>query len=609
MKKIVALALALLLPLSTLTPGALAVEHAAPPVQPEENPLPDVWTEVSTAEELFAAGGSAPLVRLTEDLTVTAADAQFFPFWTPTTLDMNGHCIRVAQGGCFSFGGGAYPLILIGDGGETGLLQVEAGGELQIENLDASQVTGLLVRQAEGGWLVTQTVAAAPEQMIYAQAPVLRENSASFAVLPQGLAQEELLERLPELSVSVNFQGVSEPVTIPADQFSWDLDTQWPGIEAGHRTLLHAQPVGPLSGVDWPESELSPVLFDALTCELAILVDGAAIGNIAVRNYVCGSSYALSIFLPDQVQPDGHPLSSERSPAFLELSLDNGATWFSASDGEDVDTDLLFIRLSARQEDAPGEFQASLDVLQETGPLLIRAGADYRGEGYRYRLYTDTLSLSSAGVPTQSDIGGSRGGTLDILPARPDPEPPAQLEAEPPLQLKPEPEPPTQPEPEPEPPTRPEPEPELPTRPEPEPELPTQPEPEPPTQPEPEPVPLVQQNPDPVLSIQPAPESTAQSEPPQDSVLPAVVQQPQAQVPEPEPSSTPATPEPLSPVQPANVQPPAQPKNQPVDTEPEGLSPAVQIAAGAAVTCVLVAVAAAKPAAPLNWLRRLLHRL
>ena len=571
MKKIVALALALLLPLSTLTPGALAVEHAAPPVQPEENPLPDVWTEVSTAEELFAAGGSAPLVRLTEDLTVTAADAQFFPFWTPTTLDMNGHCIRVAQGGCFSFGGGAYPLILIGNGGETGLLQVEAGGELQIENLDASQVTGLLVRQAEGGWLVTQTVAAAPEQMIYAQAPVLRENSAAFTALPQGLTQEELLERLPELSVSVNFQGVSEPVTIPADQFSWDLDTQWPGIEAGHRTLLHAQPVGPLSGVDWPESELSPVLFDALTCELAILVDGAAIGNIAVRNYVCGSSYALNIFLPDQVQPDGHPLSSERSPAFLELSLDNGESWFSASVGEDVDTDLLFLRLSERQEDAPGEFQASLDVLQETGPLLIRAGADYRGEGYRYRLYTDTLSLSSAGVPTQSDIGGSRGGTLDILPARPDPEPPAQLEAEPPLQLNPEP--------------------------------------EPPTQPEPEPVPLVQQNPDPVLSIQPAPESTAQPEPPQDSVLPAVVQQPQAQVPEPEPSSTPATPEPLSPVQPANVQPPAQPKNQPVDTEPEGLSPAVQIAAGAAVTCVLVAVAAAKPAAPLNWLRRLLHRL
>ena len=590
MKKIVALALALLLPLFTLTPGALAVEHAAPPVQPEENPLPDVWTEVSTAEELFAAGGSAPLVRLTGDLTVTAADAQFFPFWTPTTLDMNGHCIRVAQGGCFSFGGGAYPLILIGNGGETGLLQVEAGGELQIENLDASQVTGLLVRQAEGGWLVTQTVAAAPEQMIYAQAPVLRENSASFAVLPQGLAQEELLEQLPELSVSINFQGQSEPVTLPADQLSWDLETQWPGIEAGHRTLLHAQPVGPLSGVDWPESELSPVLFDALTCELAILVDGAAIGNIAVRNYVCGSSYALNIFLPDQVQPDGHPLSSERSPAFLELSLDNGATWFSASVGEDMDTDLLFIRLSARQEDAPGEFQASLDVLQETGPLLIRAGADYRGESYRYRLYTDTLSLSSAGVPTQSDIGGSRGGTLDILPARPDPEPPAQLEAEPPLQLNPEPEPPTQPEPEPE----------LPTRPEP--------EPEPPTQPEPEPVPLVQQNPDPVLSIQPASESTAQSEPPQDSVLPAVVQQPQAQVPEPEPSSTPATPEPLSPVQPANVQPPAQPKNQPVDTEPEGLSPAVQIAAGAAVTCVLVAVAAAKPAALLNWLRRLLHR-
>ncbi len=629
MKKIVALALALLLPLSTLTPGALAVEHAAPPVQPEENPLPDVWTEVSTAEELFAAGGSAPLVRLTEDLTVTAADAQFFPFWTPTTLDMNGHCIRVAQGGCFSFGGGAYPLILIGDGGETGLLQVEAGGELQIENIDASQVAGPLARQAEGGWLVAQTVAAAPEQMIYAQSPVLKEHSAAFAALPQGLTQEELLERLPELSVSVNFQGQSEPVTIPADQLSWDLDTQWPGIEAGHRTILHAQSVGPLSGVDWPGSELPPVLFDALTCELAILVDGAAIGNVTARNYVRGSSYALSIFLPDQVQPDGHPLSSERSPAFLELSLDNGATWFSASDGKDVDTDLLFIRLSARQEDAPGDFQASLDVLQETGPLLIRAGADYRGDGYRYRLYTDTLSLSSAGVPTQSDIGGSRGGTLDILPARPDPEPPAQLEAEPPLQLKPEPEPPTQPEPEPEPPTRPEPEPEpparpepepepptrpepepeLPTRPEPEPELPTQPEPEPPTQPEPEPVPLVQQNPDPVLSIQPAPESTAQPEPPQDSVLPAVVQQPQAQVPEPEPSSTPATPEPLSPVQPANVQPPAQPKNQPVDTEPEGLSPAVQIAAGAAVTCVLVAVAAAKPAAPLNWLRRLLHRL
>lgn len=36
MKKIAALALATLL----LTPGALAVEHAAPPVQPEENPSP-----------------------------------------------------------------------------------------------------------------------------------------------------------------------------------------------------------------------------------------------------------------------------------------------------------------------------------------------------------------------------------------------------------------------------------------------------------------------------------------------------------------------------------------------------------------------------------------
>lgn len=518
MKKIVALALALLL----LTPGALAVEHAAPPVQPEENPLPDVWTEVSTAEELFAVGGSAPLVRLTGDLTVTAADAEFFPFWTPTTLDMNGHCIRVAQGGCFSFGGGAYPLILIGDGGETGLLQVEAGGELQIENLDASQVTGLLVRQAEGGWLVTQTVAAAPEQMIYAQAPVLRENSASFAVLPQGLAQEELLEQLPELSVFINFQGQSEPVTLPADQFSWDLGTQWPGIEAGHRTRLHAQPVGPLSGVDWPESKLSPVLFDALTCELAILVDGAAIGNIAVRNYVCGSSYALNFFLPDQVQPDGHPLSSERSPAFLELSLDNGESWFSASVGRDVDTDLLFLRLSERQEDASGEFQASLDVLQETGQLLIRAGADYRGEGYRYRLYTDTLSLSSDGVPVQSDIGGSRGGTLDILPVPPELEP--------------------------------------------------EPEPEPAAQPE-----LLQEN-----------------------VRSAVVQQPQ--VPEPEPEQV-STPEPLSPVQPASVQPPAQPQNQLVDTEPERLSPAVQIAAGAAVTCVLVAAAAL-----LNWLRRLLHK-
>ena len=56
--------------------------------------------------------------------------------------------------------------------------------------------------------------------------------------------------------------------------------------------------------MDWPESELSPVLFDALTCELAILVDGAAIGNIAVRNYVCGSSYALNIFLrPTQPPP------------------------------------------------------------------------------------------------------------------------------------------------------------------------------------------------------------------------------------------------------------------------------------------------------------------
>ena len=40
MKKIVALALALLLPLSTLTPGALAVEHAAPPHMKYANPHP-----------------------------------------------------------------------------------------------------------------------------------------------------------------------------------------------------------------------------------------------------------------------------------------------------------------------------------------------------------------------------------------------------------------------------------------------------------------------------------------------------------------------------------------------------------------------------------------
>ena len=60
MKKIFALALALLLPLSTLTPGALAVEHAAPPVQPEENPLPDVWTEVSTAESCSPQGEAPP---------------------------------------------------------------------------------------------------------------------------------------------------------------------------------------------------------------------------------------------------------------------------------------------------------------------------------------------------------------------------------------------------------------------------------------------------------------------------------------------------------------------------------------------------------------------
>lgn len=222
---------------------------------------------------------------------------------------MNGHHIQIEAGGWFSFGGrAASPVVITGDGGEEGAFRVAPGGRLQLGDVDASRLTGLLARQAEGGWLEIREVTAQPEQIAYAQAPVLHQLRASFAALPLGLSQEELAAQLPEPEVYVNYQGqTSMMLSIPADRLSWDIQENREDISAGRRTVLHARPNGPISGEGWPESGLTPTLFAPVSCELAILVDGAAIGYIIDHHTVQGSSYQLYLLFPDRVQPENLP--------------------------------------------------------------------------------------------------------------------------------------------------------------------------------------------------------------------------------------------------------------------------------------------------------------
>lgn len=296
MKKLTALSLALLLALFPAAAGALAMEQLHPPAQTEspdisqeepegettstqpeapegettsmqsEEELP-VWTEVSTIDALCAAGGSAGHIRLTADLIASDPDLQFHTLWTPTTLDMNGHHIQIEEGGWLSFGGGSTPVVILDHGGEEGAFRVLSGGRLELGDVDASRLTGLLARQAEGGCLVVSEVTAQPEQIAYAQAPVLYQLRASFAALPLGLSQEELAAQLPEPEVFVNYQGqMSMMLSIPADRLSWDIEENWEDISAGRRTVLHARPNGPISGEGWPESGLTPTLFAPVSC-------------------------------------------------------------------------------------------------------------------------------------------------------------------------------------------------------------------------------------------------------------------------------------------------------------------------------------------------------
>lgn len=610
MKKLTALSLALLLALFPAVTGALAMEQLLPPTQteppavsqeePEEAPLqpeeelppaqPEeseeedpptqpveelpqlpVWTEVSTVDELCAAGGSADHIRLTADLTVSDPGLQFYTFWTPTTLDMNGHHILIEAGGWLSFGGNTLsPLVIVGNGEEEGAFRVLPGGRLDLEDVDASQLTGLLARQAEGGCLVTGKVTAQPEQIVYAQAPVLYQLRASFAALPLGLSPEELAAQLPDLEVFVNYQGqMSIMLSVPAGRLSWDIQENWEDISAGRRTVLHARPNGPIAGEGWPESELTPILFAPVTCELAILVDGAAIGQIIDHHTTYGSSYELYFLFPDRVQPEGLPLSEERGPACLEFSLDGGETWLSVAAGEEgLDTDLLYAELYDERDKGSQEPYAQLGFYQMNVTFSVRAWADYQGESYTFRLYTDTLTLSPEGVHIDPGIGGSRGGTVDLLPTPPDP---PVTETDPPKPVRP-------PVEEIDPPK-----PITPPVEETDPPVPVT----PPTEETDPPGPAVSSEPGEAHENQP-------EEPPEEPAKPA------------EPAPHPAqTTSPDSQTQHTAVAP--SPEKQPASALP---SPTAQVLAGTAVTVTLVtAAAAAKPAAILNWLRRLFRKL
>ena len=558
------------------------MEEENPPIQAEEElPEPPVWTELSTIEELCAAGGRADHIRLTADLTVSDPDLQFYTFWTPTTLDMNGHHIQIEEGGWLSFGGNTLsPLVMVGHSGEEGAFQVLPGGRLDLEDLDASQLTGLLARQAEGGCLVVSEVTAQPEQIAYAQVPVLYQLRASFAALPLGLSPEELAAQLPDPEVFVNYQGqMSSMLSVPAGRLSWDIQENWEDISAGRRTVLHARPNGPISGEGWPESELTPILFAPVTCELAILVDGAAIGQIIDHHTTYGSSYELYFLFPDRVRPEGLPLSEERGPACLEFSLNGGETWLSVAAGEEgLETNLLYAELYDERDEGSQEPYAQLGFYQMNVTFSVRAWADYQGEGYAFRLYTDTLTLSPEGVHIDPGIGGSRGGTVDLLPTPPDP---PVTETAPPEPVRPPVEDTAPPEP---------------VRPPVEDTDPT------------EPVrPPVEDN-DPPEPVSPLAEDT---DPPEPVTAPTEASDPPV-----ERSESPNEPADLAP-HPAQTTPPdsqtqhtaaaPSPEKQPASTLP---SPTVQVLAGTAVTVTLVTAAAAtKPAALLNWLRRLFHKL
>lgn len=571
-------------------------EEENPPVQAEEElPQSPVWTEVSTIEELCAVGGSAGHIRLTADLTVSAPGFQFYTFWTPTTLDMNGHHIRVASGGNLTFGGGATPVVILGDGGEEGAFRVLPGGRLDLGDVDASQLTGLLVRQAEGGWLVAEDVTAGPGQISYAQAPVVCRRVTGFAAVAQGLSPEELLEQLPDAKVFINYQGRYEQAVIPAEQLSWDLAEQWEDIEAGRRTVLHARPAGPITGESWFESELTPTVLAPIPCELAILVDGAAIGEINSIHDIYGSTYSLGILLPNQVQPEGLPLSRERGPACLEFSLDGGESWQSVSAGDKVlYTELLYADILEHRDAEPWETVASFGIFQMNTSVLVRVWADYQGEGYTFRLYTDTLTLSPEGAYVGAGSGGSRGGTVDLLPTPPDPpvtEPDPPEPVRPPVEDIDPPEPVRPPAEEIDPP-----EPVIPPVEEtdpPEPVIPPVEETNPP-----EPVTPPVEETDPPEPVTPPAEGQEASDPPGESF-----ERPNEP---PDPAFYPAqTTPPDSQTQHTAAAP--SPEKQTASALP---SPTVQVLAGTAVTVTLVtAAAAAKPAAVLNWLRRLFHKL
>lgn len=656
MKKLTALSLALLLALSPAVTGSLAMERLpppaeaeegavvspeepeddlqpvqpaepekeAPPIQPEEEvppaqpeeenppaqpedelPRPPAWTEASTIDELCAAGGSADRIRLTADLTVSVP-RQFYTFWTPTTLDMNGHHIRVASGGNLTFGGGTTPVVILGGGGEEGAFRVAPGGALSLSDTDASQYSGVLVRQEESGWLTINKVSAQPEQIVYAQAPVVRERVTGFSAVPQGLSPEELLEQLPDAKVFINYQGRYEQAVIPVEQLSWDLAEHWEDIEAGRRTVLHARPGGPITGEGWFESELTPTLFAPVACELAILVDGAAIGEVNSIHDIHGSTYDLHILLPSQVQPEGLPLSRERGPACLEFSLNGGESWQSVSAGDKIlYTELLYADILEHRDAEPWEIVATFGIFQMNASVLVRAWADYRGEDYTFRLYTDTLTLSPEGAYVSSGSGGSRGGTVDLLPTPPDPpvtetnlpepvSPPAE-ETGPPESVTP----PAEETAPPEPVTPPAEE----TSP-PEPVTPPAEETAPP-----EPVTLPAEETAPPESVTPPAEETAPPEPAAfsdkgHSVQPA--EPPEEQGKPADPVSHPAqTTQPDNQTQHTAAAP--SPEMQPASALP---SPTAQVLAGTAVTVTLVtAAAAARPAAVLNWLRRLFHKL
>ena len=388
------------------------------------------WKEVSGWEELSYWGEYCQYLKLTGDILLeSGVDLQFFPLYTGgggngQTLNMGDHHITVPAGSSLYFGGNGFiPFALLGDGGADGLFRVEAGGLLHLGGMDCSQTTGLLAAQPEGAWLSVKSIDCAPGQLSFARSPVVRPwySAGGFFLAEAGISPEELESSLSPFSMEVNYQGEDgyfyagdDPAV--AGTIVWGAADHAEEIAAGTRTALSARAAGPIPDGIMPQ-DAPPILLRPVCMEVAFLVDGAAITeiNTSASNHSC--MYYISCQYPEQALPEGEEQPWPLTQAVAQVSLDDGGSWLDIpSTGEDVkpeaDLSLYFT----------GDRLVVLD-LSASHPYLVRFRMDYQGEAMRYRLYTDTLLLSPDRSPVSSDIGGSRGGSVDLFPPTLPPDP------------------------------------------------------------------------------------------------------------------------------------------------------------------------------------------